>query len=80
MSARRRLDQEMVRRGLVDSRTQAQDLIASGRVTVDGAPADKAARQVATGQAVVVLGPPSRFAGRGGEKLDAALSLSLIHI
>ena len=74
MSARRRLDQEMVRRGLVDSRTQAQDLIASGRVTVDGAPADKAARQVATGQAVVVLGPPSRFVGRGGEKLDAALS------
>ena len=59
MSVRRRLDQEMLRRGLAESRTRAQDLIDAGRVTVDGAPADKAARRVAAGQAVVVAGPPS---------------------
>lgn len=73
MSARRRLDQEMVRRGQADSRTRAQDLIGEGRVTVDGAPADKASRQVSPEQAVVVAGPPPRFVGRGGEKLDAGL-------
>jgi 23S rRNA (cytidine1920-2'-O)/16S rRNA (cytidine1409-2'-O)-methyltransferase len=74
MSARRRLDREMVRRGLVDSQDLAQDLILSGRVTVDGAPADKATRQVSAAQAVVVSEPAQRFVGRGGEKLDAALS------
>ena len=43
------------------------------RVTVAGAPADKAARLVAADEAIVVLGPPPRFVGRGGDKLDAAL-------
>lgn len=71
--ARRRLDAELVRRGLVPTRTQAQELVAAGRVTVAGAPADKAGRLVATGEAVVVLGPPARFVGRGGLKLDAGL-------
>ena len=38
-----------------------------------GAPADKAARLVAPDEALAVLGPPPRFGGRGGEKVDAAL-------
>ena len=38
-----------------------------------GAPADKAARLVATDEAIDVRGPPPRFVGRGGEKVDAAL-------
>ncbi|MFP5326894.1 MAG: S4 domain-containing protein, partial [Acidimicrobiia bacterium] len=38
-SPRRRLDSELVRRGLVSSREQAQAAIAAGRVTVGGAPA-----------------------------------------
>jgi 23S rRNA (cytidine1920-2'-O)/16S rRNA (cytidine1409-2'-O)-methyltransferase len=63
-----------VRRGLATSRTQAQLEIAAGRVTVGGAPADKAARLVAPDEPIVVLGPPPRFVGRGGEKLDAALT------
>jgi 23S rRNA (cytidine1920-2'-O)/16S rRNA (cytidine1409-2'-O)-methyltransferase len=62
-----------VRRGLAPSRQQAQADIAAGRVTVGGAPADKAARLVAPDEPVRVLGPPPRFVGRGGEKLDAAL-------
>ena len=74
MSApRRRLDAELVRRGLAASRTQAAEAIAAGRVTVGGAPADKASRLVAAGEPVEVLGPPPRFVSRGGEKLDAAL-------
>lgn len=70
---RRRLDQELVRRGLAESRTAAQTLIESGRVRVGGAPADKAARQVDPGDAVVVDGDPPPFVSRGGTKLDAAL-------
>ena len=38
---------ELVRRGLSPTRTSAQELIRAGRVTVAGAPADKAARLVA---------------------------------
>jgi 23S rRNA (cytidine1920-2'-O)/16S rRNA (cytidine1409-2'-O)-methyltransferase len=62
-----------VRRGLVETRQQAQEAIAAGRVLVAGAPADKPARMVAPDQPVVVAGPPPRFVSRGGEKLDAAL-------
>jgi 23S rRNA (cytidine1920-2'-O)/16S rRNA (cytidine1409-2'-O)-methyltransferase len=62
-----------VRRGLAPSRQQAQQDIADGRVTVAGAPATKPARQVDVDEPIVVLGPPPRFVGRGGEKLDAAL-------
>ncbi|MGQ0433099.1 MAG: TlyA family RNA methyltransferase [Microthrixaceae bacterium] len=71
--ARRRLDAELVRRGLSPSRQQAQSDIAAGRVTVGGAPADKAARLVAPDEPLIVHGPPPRFVGRGGDKLDAAL-------
>jgi 23S rRNA (cytidine1920-2'-O)/16S rRNA (cytidine1409-2'-O)-methyltransferase len=72
-SARRRLDTELVRRGLAASREQARAEIDAGRVTVGGAPASKAARLVTPGDAVVVLGPGPRFVSRGGDKLDAAL-------
>jgi 23S rRNA (cytidine1920-2'-O)/16S rRNA (cytidine1409-2'-O)-methyltransferase len=71
---RRRLDAELVRRGLAESRTQARALIDEGRVRVSGAPATKAARQVDAGEAVVVSGEGPRFVGRGGEKLAGALA------
>jgi 23S rRNA (cytidine1920-2'-O)/16S rRNA (cytidine1409-2'-O)-methyltransferase len=74
MTVRRRLDRELVRRGLAPSREQAQTLIAADRVIVGGSPARKASRQVAPDEPVVVLGPPPRFVGRGGEKLAAALA------
>ncbi len=74
MSARRRLDAELVRRGLVAGRGEATEAVAEQRVLVNGAVADKPARLVAAGDALVVTGPPPRFVGRGGEKLDAALT------
>lgn len=55
------------------SRTEAQSLIDDHRVLVNGALADKAARQVAPADQVVLVGPPPRFVGRGGLKLDHAL-------
>ena len=63
----------MVRRGLVASREQALAAVTGGRVLVGGAPAEKAARLVAPGDAIVLQGPAPRFVSRGGEKLAAAL-------
>ncbi len=51
----------------------ARQLVADGVVRVQGALADKPTRLVALGDAIVIEGPPARFVGRGGEKLDAAL-------
>ncbi|MEZ5244662.1 MAG: TlyA family RNA methyltransferase [Acidimicrobiales bacterium] len=73
MSRRRRLDAELVRRELADSRSRAQELIVSRRVLVGGAVAEKAARQVDPGDAIELLGDGPRFVSRGGEKLAAAL-------
>jgi len=73
MAARRRLDLELVRRELTASRAEAQALIAEHRVLVNGSVADKASRQVAVADAVIVEGPPDRFVGRGAYKLDHAL-------
>lgn len=70
---RRRLDTELVRRGLAESRELAQLAIADGRVRVRGSVADKPARQVDDGDPVIIIGPGPRFVSRGGEKLDAAL-------
>jgi len=70
---RQRLDAELVRRRLVASRSEAQQLIDANRITVNGAVADKPARQVAPGDQLVVVGPPARFVGRGALKLDHAL-------
>jgi 23S rRNA (cytidine1920-2'-O)/16S rRNA (cytidine1409-2'-O)-methyltransferase len=73
MSARRRLDAELVRRGLVPSRQHAVEAIAAHRVLVNGAVAEKPARMVIPADAVVLTGDPPRFVSRGGEKLDHAL-------
>ena len=71
--ARGRLDTELVRRGLASSRTEAQQLIGDGRVTVAGAPALKPAFQVARGDDVAVRPPPDAYVSRAGHKLAGAL-------
>lgn len=63
-----------MRRGVVPTRQEAQAAIAAGSVLVSGVLAEKAGRLVAPGEPVVLLGPPSPFVGRGGHKLDAALT------
>ncbi|HEX6311921.1 MAG TPA: TlyA family RNA methyltransferase [Acidimicrobiia bacterium] len=70
---RRRLDAELVRRGLVASRARATEAIRAGRVLVGGAPASTPARQVAAHEPITVSEPPPRFVSRGGDKLAAAL-------
>ena len=70
---RRRLDSELVRRGLALSREDARELVARHAVLVGGAVADKPSRLVAQSDPVVVTGGGRRFASRAGEKLWAAL-------
>ncbi|MEC9034725.1 MAG: TlyA family RNA methyltransferase [Actinomycetota bacterium] len=78
--SRQRLDNELVRRGLVENRSQAQEVIKAGRVTVDGAPADKPSRMVALSQTLFVAGEPPRYVSRGGLKLEAALEFFNIDV
>ena len=70
--ARRRLDVELVRRGLVDSRSRARQVVMAGDVTVGGAPTTSVARLVAPDEPIEILRPP-RYVGRGGEKLEGAI-------
>ena len=49
-------------------------------MTVDGAPALKAARQVHAGQAIVVSAPPRRYVSRGGEKLEHGLERFCVEV
>ena len=62
-----------MRRGLAESRQQAQALIEAGSVLVGGAPALKASRLVAAAEPIELVAEPPPFVSRGGQKLDAAL-------
>jgi len=73
VARRQRLDAELVRRQLVETRADAARAIDANRVLVNGALADKSSRQVHAGDAIIVQGDGPRFVSRGGEKLDAAL-------
>jgi 23S rRNA (cytidine1920-2'-O)/16S rRNA (cytidine1409-2'-O)-methyltransferase len=70
---RRRLDAELIRRGLVQTRDEAEALVLSGKVLVAGAPATKAATLVRTDAALAVQPTPRPFVSRAGGKLEAAL-------
>ena len=73
MASKQRLDLELLTRGLVSSRQQAQQLIRAGKVR-DGAGTllDKPGTEVTPERELRVEQPP-RFVSRGGEKLLAGL-------
>jgi 23S rRNA (cytidine1920-2'-O)/16S rRNA (cytidine1409-2'-O)-methyltransferase len=78
MAVRRlRLDAELVRRGLARSRDHGAELIAAGRVRVNGQPAVKPATAVTVDADLVVREDPDRpdYASRGGHKLAGALAV-----
>jgi 23S rRNA (cytidine1920-2'-O)/16S rRNA (cytidine1409-2'-O)-methyltransferase len=68
-----RLDQYLVANGLAESRARAQEAIAAGLVTVDGAAATKPAQKIGEGVMVAVTGAAHPYVSRGGVKLAAAL-------
>lgn len=70
----RRIDSELVRRGLARSRTHAQEMITAGRVALDGQVVTKPARQMNPAQAIVISQEPADdYVSRGAHKLAGAL-------
>ena len=72
MTKRTRIDRLLVERGLFESRAKAQQAIAAGLVTVDGATVSKPADEVAA-DAGLQAAPVHPWVSRGGVKLAAAL-------
>ena len=74
MAGLRRLDAELVKRGLARSRQAANDLIDSGAVKVGGVKATKATSQVSADTSIVVRAPDAEdWVSRGAYKLIGAL-------
>lgn len=70
----RRIDSELVRRGLARSRAHAQELIETGRVALDGQVVTKPARQMDPAQAIVISDiTGEEYVSRGAFKLAGAL-------
>jgi 23S rRNA (cytidine1920-2'-O)/16S rRNA (cytidine1409-2'-O)-methyltransferase len=68
------LDEELVARGLVESRSRAQALIMAGDVLINGAAVTRAGAAVKAGDVLSLRAKP-RFVSRGGEKLAHALDV-----
>ena len=77
MKSRERIDKLLVERGLADSRTKAQALVMAGVVLVDEKRVEKPSETFASHAAIRVKGdlPESKYASRGGLKLEAALAV-----
>jgi 23S rRNA (cytidine1920-2'-O)/16S rRNA (cytidine1409-2'-O)-methyltransferase len=84
MSAKQRLDELLVARGLAVSRTQAQALIRAGKVRHGTERLDKPGKDYPPDLSLEIEQPP-RFVSRGGDKLAGALahfqlSLTGVHV
>lgn len=77
MPAKERLDQLLVKRGLVESREAAQKLILAGQVLIGQTPMTKAGKLVPDDADIRVL-EGLKYASRGGLKLEAALDQFVI--
>ena len=73
-SLRRRLDTELVRRGIARSRDDAKRLIGAGSITVDGSALVKPATLVANSAAIHLIRDEPHWASRGAFKLEHALT------
>lgn len=69
-----RLDTELVKRSLAKSRTLAQGLIKDGKVYVNGSQMQKPSCEVADSDEITVQGDLPRYVGRGGLKLEKAIT------
>lgn len=70
---KKRLDRLLVERGLAETRQKAQAFIMAGRVLVDATRVEKAGALVGADSSLTLQEPASRYVGRGGLKLEAAL-------
>ena len=72
-SAKIRLDQLLVERGLACTRQKAQAMVLAGQVLVDEQKAEKSGLLVGAEARLRLLGEPPKYVSRGGQKLEAAL-------
>jgi 23S rRNA (cytidine1920-2'-O)/16S rRNA (cytidine1409-2'-O)-methyltransferase len=80
---RERIDKQLVEHGLAESRTKAQAMVMSGVVLVNEQRVEKPSEQFAINSQIRVKradDPTSRFVGRGGLKLEAALHAFQIEV
>lgn len=70
---KRRLDAALVHRGLVKSRTLAQELISQGNIFVNGIKVEKSSNQVSDEVKIEVVQTQNFDVGRGASKLRNAL-------
>ena len=70
-----RLDKELHLMSLVKSRTAAADLIAEGKVTVNGVICNKPSHLVGENDTVEIVGEMLKYVSRGGLKLQHALDV-----
>lgn len=78
-----RIDKLLVERGLAESRTKAQALVMAGVVLVDEQRVAKPSDSVSSNAEIRIKGhddPASRYVGRGGLKLEAALTQFEINV
>ncbi len=69
-----RLDIYLSENGICKSRTAAQNLIKSGGVSINGSGCTKPSFEVAEQDKVEITGEQLRYVGRGGLKLEGAIS------
>jgi 23S rRNA (cytidine1920-2'-O)/16S rRNA (cytidine1409-2'-O)-methyltransferase len=78
-SSKQRLDELLVARGLVETRSQAKALIMSGRVLHGTARLDKPGKEFPADIELTIEQPP-RFVSRGGEKLQGFIERFAINL
>jgi len=70
---KKRLDVLLLEKGLAESRAQAQALIQSGAVRVEGETADKPGQTYPADSVITMRSAPHAYVSRGGVKLEHAL-------
>jgi 23S rRNA (cytidine1920-2'-O)/16S rRNA (cytidine1409-2'-O)-methyltransferase len=80
---RERIDKLLVERGLAESRTKAQAMVMAGVVLVNEQRVEKPSEQFTSDSQIRIKhadDPTSRYVGRGGLKLEAALNAFQIDV
>ena len=72
--AKRRLDQYLVDKGLIKTRSMAQSMIMAGEVYVNGQKAAKAGEMIKGDERIDIKSKSAKFVSRGGLKLDKAIN------
>ncbi|HEY6103127.1 MAG TPA: TlyA family RNA methyltransferase [bacterium] len=75
-----RLDVALVERGLAATRARAQGAILAGEVYVDGTQVTKAGTRIDPDAPLELRSRRQRFVGRGGQKLDHALTVFALDV